>query len=193
MPKIIGILAAALASAGAAVAVPTLNPAGPPVAHTGGFGEPTCVICHEGNALNAFGGRVSIEGLPGAYQRGETYLLTVILDAEETTIAGFELAARYGGGREWGRGAGELLPLGPRVAVTQSPTGVSYAHQTADGTEPVTPDRATWLLEWVAPTTGGPVAFNVAANSGNGDNSPLRDLVFTWDVTIPPLRDRAHR
>jgi hypothetical protein len=28
----------------------------------------------------------------------------------------------------------------------------------------------------------------VAANSANGDESPLSDLVYSMDVTIPPVR-----
>ena len=67
-------VAAALALVGAAAFVPALNSEGPPPGHTGGFYEPTCIACHEGNDINAFGGRVSIEGLPSEYERGGHYL-----------------------------------------------------------------------------------------------------------------------
>jgi len=100
-------MAATLALAGVA-AVSAFNPEGPPPGHTGGFGEPTCVTCHQGSDLNAFGGRVTIEGLPNEYVQGERYLLTVLLEAEETDLAGFQLAARYGTGNEQGRAAGDV-------------------------------------------------------------------------------------
>jgi putative ABC transport system ATP-binding protein len=65
------------------------------VGHTGGFGEPTCVICHIGDVENAYGGSVAILGLPEAYEPGAVYALSVVLRAEETTVAGFQLSARF--------------------------------------------------------------------------------------------------
>ena len=182
--------AAALTLVGAAVAVPSFHASGPPVGHTGGFGEPTCLECHIGSDLNAFGGGVSVLGLPDAYGRGQRYLLTVVLEAEETATAGFQLSVRYGGGAEWGTSAGELVPIDSRVIVTRAETGQSYAHQTLVGSPTADPDLATWSLEWVAPLVGGPVAIHVAANSANDDDSPLSDLVYATDVTIPPVRRR---
>ena len=72
--------------------------------------------------------------------------------------------------------------------MTLADTGQPYAHQTPEGSATANPDLATWSLEWVAPFVGGPVAIHVAANSGNGDGSPLSDLVYAMDVTIPPAR-----
>ena len=188
---VLGALAAALASVGAAASVPALHTEGPPPGHTGGFGEPTCILCHVGNDPNAFGGKVSIQGLPEEYERAGRYVLTVVLEAEETGLAGFQLAARYGGGREWGTEAGVLVPLDARVTVTRGVNGVPYAHHTLDGSETSVPDLATWSLEWIAPSTGGPVSIHVAANSGNGDNSPLSDLIYTADVSVPPVRNHS--
>src|SRR5258706_16364157 len=66
---------------------------GPPAAHTGGFGEPTCAECHGGGKLNINGGRASIN-LPKTYSGGATYPVTVtIFDAAENRW-GFELSAR---------------------------------------------------------------------------------------------------
>jgi len=115
-------------------------------------------------------------------------VLTVRLEAEETVTAGFQLSARYGGGAEWGTPAGELVPVDSRVTVTRAETGQPYAHQTLEGAATTDPDLAIWSLEWVAPLLGGPVAIHVAANSANGDESPLSDLVYSMDVTIPPVR-----
>ena len=43
------------------------NPEKPPPGHTAGFGEPSCISCHLGNDVNAFGGSVTIEGLPDRF------------------------------------------------------------------------------------------------------------------------------
>jgi hypothetical protein len=174
--------AAALVVSGAAV--PVIHATAPPPGHTGGFGEPTCLTCHTGDALNAFGGSVRVEGLPDRYEPGTAYPLTVILRADETSIAGFQLAARFGGGRDGGRPAGILQPMGERVAVTAGDRGQPYAHQTEVGAAVPDPSGASWTLEWLAPTTGGEVIFHVAANSGNGDNSPLGDLIYAAEVRV---------
>jgi hypothetical protein len=109
-------------------------------------------------------------------------------------VAGFQLAARFAEGARAGEPAGTLTAVGPGVAVTRVETGQVYAHHTEAGTEPPNPSGATWQLQWTAPSgaaapgSGAPpaVAFHVAANSGNGDNSPLLDLIYTSEVVVPP-------
>lgn len=178
----------ALALCGAALALPgaagltLFHATAPPPGHTGGFGEPTCIECHTGDALNAFGGSVRIEGLPRRYTPGTIYPVTVVLRAEETSIAGFELAARFREGPDRGRPAGALRPIDQRVSVTIDERGQPYAHQTETGSAVSDPSGASWPLEWVAPGEGGDVVLHVAANSGNGDNSPLGDLIYAAEV-----------
>jgi hypothetical protein len=179
-------LAAALALLGAAAPGALRHATGPPPGHTGGFGEPSCVLCHEGDEVNAFGGSVAIHGLPDGYAGGEPYVLTVLLEAPETGVAGFQMAARYAGGSRQGEPAGVLRGLDPRVTVTQAESGQPYAHHTALGTAVAGSRGSSWSVEWTAPLEGGAVVFHVAANSGNGDNSPLMDLVYTSEVTVPP-------
>ena len=181
-------LAAVLVLTGAAAFVPRPRTAeGPPLGFTGGFGEPSCAACHIGADVNAFDGRVTLDGLPEAYTPGRAYTVTVVLEAEETSVAGFELAARYGAGALHGRSAGTLAGLDHRVGVTDS-AGITYARQTREGSPAESDDGSSWSLSWTAPSDGGPVTFNVAANSGNADNSPLSDLVYTTEVTVPPVR-----
>jgi len=183
------LAAAALVLPGAAVSAPAVRTAeGPPAGFSGGFGEPTCVACHTGNDLNAFGGRVTIEGLPAAYVPGRAYPLTVVLEAEETEVAGFQITARFAGGARAGGDAGRLEPLDGRVAKRDS-AGVTYAHQTAEGSKTATSDGSAWTLTWIAPVDGD-VAIHLAANSGNGDNSPLSDLVYTREVLLGPESPR---
>jgi len=186
-PNRIGAVLAACAvalSLPGAAAAPLFHAAAPPVGHTGGFGEPTCLACHTGDALNAFGGSVRIEGLPKRYSPGASYPLTVLLSAEETAIAGFELAARFAGGEVRGDPAGSLRPVDARVSLTVDERDRVYAHQTEAGASVSDPSGSSWSLEWIAPDDGGDVTFHVAANSGNGDNSPLGDLIYASEARV---------
>ncbi len=63
------------------------NADGPPVGHTGGFGEPTCQGCHLGNQLNAPGGMLGVEGIPAAYMPNERYRITIVLQTEDMGAA----------------------------------------------------------------------------------------------------------
>lgn len=188
-----GAAALVVVLATVAAAPSAFHATAPPAAVTGGFGEATCASCHIGNDLNAFGGRVAVEGLPttegrpGTYEAGGEYVLTIDLRADETSVAGFQLAARFTEGRHRGASAGTLEPLDSRTAVTDS-LGVRYLHQTEAGSATADPGGGSWSFVWRAPTDGGPVALHVAANSGNGDNSPLGDLVYTAAYTLRPSR-----
>lgn len=155
----------------------------PPAGFTGGFGEGSCVFCHTGNDINAFGGEVRIEGLPQTYGPDEEYLLTVVLRADETSVAGFQLAARFADGPREGQDAGVLRPVDDRTARTDR-AGVSYLHQSRVGSVTADPSGSSWTVGWTAPRSGAPVAIHVAANSGNGDESPLGDLVYTDARTL---------
>lgn len=159
---------------GAVALAAASHAAGPPAAHTGGFGEPTCLQCHSEYDLNALGGRVDLEGLPAAYEPGRSYAVVVALHSSEMAAAGFQMAARF----EDGSPAGTLAAGEPRVAVVDS-TGVPYAQHAPGGTKPESAELARWTVRWVAPAAGGRVLFHVAANSANGDDSPFGDLIYT--------------
>src|SRR3989442_11863996 len=85
---------------------------GPPVAHTGGFGEPTCRACHQDEPLNAPGGSLRIEGLPRRYEPGRAYMLTVVLRRSGLGRAGFELSTRVADGQEAGSQAAVFVARG---------------------------------------------------------------------------------
>lgn len=177
-------VAAVLATAGTVAALPAPPMTeGPPPGFTGGFGEPTCVSCHTGNDVNAFGGRVLIEGLPERYEPGAEYPLSVILEAEETVVAGFQITSRFAEGEARGRSAGSLRGVDGRAERSDS-AGVTYLHQSRVGSATADPNGARWPIVWVAPESTEPVALNVAANSGNGDDSPLGDLVFMTEAQL---------
>lgn len=154
--------------------------AAPPTARTGGFGEATCVECHLEFPPDLPGGRLILLGVPDASEPGRTYVLTIRLESEEMVRAGFEIAVRFEGGALAGHPAGELRPLDDRTTVTaDSLTAIPYGHHTREGTPVADPSATTWSMGWSAPSVGGDVVFHLAANSANGDDSPLGDLIYT--------------
>jgi hypothetical protein len=165
------------------------HPDFPPLAHTGGFGEPTCRECHQGEALNAPGATLRIEGVPQPWRPGRAYRITVTLRRDSLARAGFELAARF---LQDGRSAGILIPYDSLLTAVDrdSSSGVSYAHHTRRGTA-IERAIARWTVLWTAPLSGsGDIAFNVAALSSNDDNSNLGDVVYTASATAPAVRRR---
>jgi hypothetical protein len=151
--------------------------------HTGGFGEPTCQVCHADAELNLPGGVLGIEGVPTTYEPGVRYRITVVLVSEGMTRAGFQAAFRFADGETQGKQAGRIEPIDTRVTVSVSAApAVEYVHHTESGTELAEPELASWSFAWTAPDAGDPVTIHVAANSANGDNSPLGDLIYTAEA-----------
>lgn len=158
-------------------------PDAPPPAHTGGFGEPTCLQCHFDGALNAPGGALRVEGLPEQYAPGETYAVAVRVAHAGMQRGGFQMSARYAEGEHEGRQAGHFSSTEAEVKAGVSvdlAEGIEYVRQRA--AEPA-PDSVLWRFGWTAPdTAAGPVAFHVAANAANGDASAFGDYVYTWEA-----------
>lgn len=156
---------------------------GPPPGHTGGFGEPTCQVCHQEYGLNEGEGSLVLRGLPDRIEAGTTYPLELILNARGTDVAGFQLAARTSDGRQ----AGTLSPIGPGMAVdtAEGPAGrLHYLRHTRAGTR-ADGQEAHWSFTWTAPRSlPESVRFDASANSANGDNSPFGDLVFSTTATV---------
>jgi hypothetical protein len=154
---------------------------GPPPAHTGGFGEPTCEQCHFGNPLNDSAGSFTVPGFPAEYVPGQRYRLVVRVARAGMGTGGFELSTRFASGPNAGRQAGLLT--GSTAAVRVSDTsGVSYAHH-ARATRPLPGTGAVeWAVEWRAPDAGA-VQLHAAANAANDDNSELGDHIYT--IVLP--------
>lgn len=180
--------AVALSAAVALAARPARFKEGPPPAHTGGFGEPTCRQCHSDAGLNEPGGRLAIGGLPPAYVPGRTYELAVTLERAGMLRAGFQLSARFAAGESSGRQAGVLSPTDARTAVvTDSVTHVSYLEHTLAGTALATPEAARWTFRWTAPAGSagrGAVVIHVTGNAANDDDSPLGDFIYASMVQV---------
>ncbi|MGH7530145.1 MAG: choice-of-anchor V domain-containing protein [Gemmatimonadales bacterium] len=156
----------------------------PPPGHTGGFGEPTCQACHAGGPLDTAGPALRLDSLPGTYEAGATYRITVRLTRAAMARAGFQLSARFADGRQ----AGTLAALDSLTSVVPL-RGVQYVSHTLAGSEAVAHDTARWAVVWTAPAAGqGPVVVHVAANASNDDASPFGDFIHTRHYALEPPR-----
>lgn len=153
------------------------HPDTPPPAHTGGFGEKTCQACHFDGPVSPGDDFVSI-GVPEAWQPGKAYALTVRFSSPGMLRAGFELSVRHPDGRQ----AGALAETDDRVQTSEL-GGVLYASQSEAGSF-ARADTARWTVAWTAPLAGDSLRLHLAANAGNGDNSPLGDNVYVLAQTL---------
>ena len=181
-PLIVAVIALAGMVDARAPTARALFTEGPPPAHTGGFGEPTCVQCHFGETENDPAGRVTLRGLPAATSPGERHRITVVVARPAIAGGGFQLSARWADGPRAGAQAGTLRSVDSRARVV--PAGVpaiQYAQHTAAGTALPAAGSARWTVEWIAPGGGGSgsIIFHVAANAANGDDSQFGDFIYT--------------
>jgi hypothetical protein len=158
---------------------------------TGGFGEQTCHLCHLDNPINAPGGAIALDGIPAAFTPGQTYPITVTISRPGLRRGGFEIAARFAGGKQKGRQAGswrlddtraQLIPGAIDKALT-------FVQHNQIGSRTATPGSNTWTIEWTAPSAAaGVVQFNAAANASNNDDSPLGDYIYLKAVRSTPQK-----
>lgn len=157
-------------------------PDGPPPAHTGGFGEPTCTDCHDDFDANSGTGDLVISGFPDRVSPRVVYEIKVFLRQEGMARAGFQLSVRTGKGDQ----AGRFSHPTPRSA-TSSADGIDYAGHTDAGSR-VEGDSTEWSVRWIAPDSlSSDIVLHVAANAGNGDDSPLGDRIYagSWSAHAP--------
>jgi len=157
---------------------------GAPAGFSGGFGEQSCHACHFQFDLNSGPGRLTLAGLPERIVPGERYPFTVTLTRPGIKLAGFQLTARR---KDGAAQAGTLAPApGEQERIGVDVQGdLQYASQRRAGAAPAAADMATWSLVWTAPTRGGPIVFNVAANAANADDTAEGDYVYTTAVEVP--------
>lgn len=167
------------------LAVPTVAlvyPDGPPIEHTGGFGEPTCHACHFDGPLNGPDVRVAV-GAPTAFEPDSTYLLSVMVSGAGLRAGGFMMSSRFSDGGQ----AGDLSNVDNSTAVVPSSAGIQYAMHTAESVISRS-DFVSWTVQWKAPERSDTVRFHVAANAANGDDSEFGDLISTAEVDVPPIQ-----
>jgi len=158
---------------------------------TGGFGEQTCHLCHLDNPVNAPGGAVVLDGIPPAFVPGQTYPVTVTIRREGLRRGGFEIAARFAGGRQKGRQAGSWRLVDARAQLIPGAVdkALTFVQHNQIGSRAATPGASTWTIEWTAPPAEtGAVQFNVAANASNNDDSPLGDYIYVKAVRSTPQK-----
>ena len=161
---------------------------GPPVGHTGGFGEPDCTECHLGTAVNRGPGRVAVT-VPGTYVSGGTYPITVTVFDPNQRRWGFELSVRTQAGMQ----AGTFLAGADgatRLIIGPAPSSIVYIEQTLAGSRLGIGDTGCGVsfgFTWTAPeTSAGPVIFNAAGIAANGDGMSSGDHIYTTQATSHP-------
>lgn len=152
---------------------------GPPPGHTGGFGEPTCVECHFAGPVEDPSAALRLHGISPRVVSDSPRLLQVEVEREGLRRAGFQLTARMVDAPEPGAQAGHFRVVDDRVQLVQAEgSPVVYAQQTGRGSRAETKGRAAWTIEWTPPVRDGRVAFDVAVNASNDDDSEFGDLVL---------------
>lgn len=159
---------------------------GPPAGFTGGFDEPTCIICHSTYPLDSgreLGGDFFISDLPDVYVPGEVYTLTVVITHPDQRRWGFELSARD----ESGAQAGSFELTDPENTSINDYGGVAYVHQTSDGTmEGVVTGPVTWSFDWTAPEESvGPVYFHATGVAADDNYTADNDYIYSLEQIVP--------
>jgi len=163
---------------------------------TGGFGEQSCRLCHLDNPLNAPGGQLTLAGVPPVFTPGSVYPITVTLAREDMRRGGFEIAARFAGGRQKGRQAGTWKLTDARTQLIPGAVdkALSFVQHNLAGSRAATAGANAWTIEWTAPAdASAPVQFNVAANASNNDDSPLGDYIYLRSARSSPAKPAPHR
>lgn len=167
------------------IAIPLLaHTAGPPPASTGGFGEPTCIRCHNSYDLNA--GKASglgdliISGLPKQYEPGKTYAVKIeITHMQDRMYWGFQVAARV---KDTGAQAGDLKKADGNTQILTEKS-IQYIGHTLDGIF-----SNVFEFKWTAPASAvGDVIINAAGNAADGSGDPSGDYIYSASVMIPPV------
>ncbi len=176
-------------AAGAANAGRRVLRANPPVAHTGGFGEQTCLKCHQQYSLNDTTGSMLIDGIPERYKPSERYRITVTVLHRDLVVAGFQVTARYDEGERRGKQAGRFVTIDTLVAISPDSTSdVKYVHHSTGGViASAQRGKASFTFDWIAPegdSVTPAVVFHAVANAGNDDFSELGDYIFARSARI---------
>jgi hypothetical protein len=125
-----------------------------------------CGSCHLSEAETTETAGLELLGLPAAIEAGRQYILTVVLEDPALRNAGFLLTIRAGGADP-----GTLAASDDRVEVAGEQARSTWPGSFTDET-----GRARWQLLWTAPVTPlGGLRFEIWANAGNDDLSPLGD------------------
>lgn len=162
----------------------------PPNARTNAPGEGNCTACHSTFPLNSGSGTLSVSGLDGSYDAGQSYDLVVSLQDPAASRWGFEFTVIGENGQQ----IGSLTNLGAQTQIS-STSNRSYAKQTSVGTQNGTSGGVTWTVRWTAPAAGaGNASIYLVGNAANGNFSTSGDHIYAisqvWtenDLSPAPL------
>jgi hypothetical protein len=134
-----------------------------------------CTSCHLSNDTPDLSSALTIEGLPRTFVAGRSYTLTIVLTDPALENAGFLLTLR--------RDDPDLGSLAATDENTEAMAG--QARSTWDGSFTTLAHEARWSVVWTAPEApGGSVSFDLWANAGNYDLSPLGDRLHHRELTV---------
>lgn len=182
-PELTGILDG-VAAAPPGERLPLRHIEGPPPGHTGGFGEPSCHVCHDELPLNDPDDDLRLFTVgEGEIRAGDPILLGIRMRSLDMEAAGFQASVRIADGPSAGSQAGRLSAVDERVRVIRDERGIEYAQHTESGTT-VEAELIRWTFAWTPPAGVDRVLFHASVNSANGDNSPLGDFIHTLEMQI---------
>jgi hypothetical protein len=136
-----------------------------------------CLECHRDSPALPHSQALTLEGLPLRPMAGQRYELTVAVRDSALRNSGFLLSVLSDE-----QAAGEFDSLDGRTE-----TNGAQARSNYDSSTPDEPGEARWRVAWTAPASiDGPLRFDLWANAGNYDLSPLGDRLHhrIWYVPL---------
>jgi hypothetical protein len=139
---------------------------------------------------------LTLAGVPPSFTAGSVYPITVTIARDDMRRGGFEIAARFAGGKQKGRQAGTWKLTDGRTQLIPGAVdkALTFVQHNLAGSRAATAGANTWTIEWTAPAdASAPVQFNVAANASNNDDSPLGDYIYLKSARSSPAKPTPHR
>lgn len=164
------------------------NSGNPPNGHTGGPGDGLCSACHSGGS---FDGDLGISGLPSVVTAGQTYTITLAVDATmgNPNRGGFQLMALNSSNQN----TGDLIVINGAETGTEFSGGREYMEHR--GAKLYAGGTVSWSFNWQAPA--GPnnetITFYFASVMANGNGNNTGDIVLntnhavTLQAPTPPV------
>jgi hypothetical protein len=168
---------------GVFVSVAFANSSGPQDGYTGAPGELTCTQCHSTSPLNSGPGSIAIDGVPGVYEPGRAYTITVRVSHPSRIRWGFQAGAFTDALQT--AGTLRVTDAGHTQKITSG--GITYVEHNNPGTYAGQPNGASWSFEWTAPPPGaGLVTFYAAGNAANNNGLDTGDNIYATFVESQP-------
>jgi hypothetical protein len=136
-----------------------------------------CMQCHRDSPDLPQSQALTLNGLPRRPVAGQRYVLTIAVRDPALKNSGFLLSVLSDEAA-----AGEFDSVDDRTV-----TNGAQARSNYDSSTPSEPGEASWRVAWTAPAAiEGPLRFDLWANAGNYDLSPLGDRLHhrIWYVPL---------